>query len=52
MGNHRDPVRFVAAWFFWKKVLSDISTDWQLDPHASAHHPHPDYLESGRGDLA
>ncbi len=52
MGNYRDPVRTVAAWFFWQKVLSNISADWRLDPHASAYHPHPDHFEPGRGDLA
>jgi hypothetical protein len=52
MDYYCDPVRFVAAWFFWQEGISNISTDWRLGPHASADHPHPDHLESGRGDIA
>jgi len=52
MGDNRDPICFVAAWFFWQEGISNFSTDWRLDPHASTDHPHPDHLESGRGDIA
>ena len=52
MDDHRDPVCFVAAWFFWQEGISNFSTDWRLDPHTSTDHPHPDHLESGRGDIA